>query len=126
MITPTCRLEAPLVAAATSGLSWDIVDAMSTVKELVPSPDGMAAEPLAAGADEDVAGAEDDEGAEADEEDDVEDDEQPAATTAAPAARATQPTRLRGLNVPWPCGREGTPGSRRLYRCVAMATPPLG
>jgi hypothetical protein len=27
-------------------LNWDIVDAMSTVKELVLSPDGIAAEPL--------------------------------------------------------------------------------
>ena len=51
-ITPTCRLLAPLVPAAASGLNWDIVDAMSTVKELMLSPDGTVAEPLAAGADE--------------------------------------------------------------------------
>src|SRR5580692_5181345 len=51
-ITPTCRLDAPLVAAAVSGLSVDIADATSTVKELVPSPAGIAAEPLAAAVDE--------------------------------------------------------------------------
>jgi hypothetical protein len=102
MITPTCRLEAPLVAAAVSGLSWDIVDAMSTVKELVPRPGGIAAEPLLAGLDEVAADAEVDEDAAADdeEEEDVEEDEQPAATTAATAARATQPSRGRGLNAP--------------------------
>src|SRR5215472_10843398 len=72
-ITPTCRLAAPLVAAAVSGLSWDIVDAMSTVKELVPSPDGTVAEPLPAALDEDAAVGG---GAEADVD---EDDEQPAA-----------------------------------------------
>src|SRR5215472_14802864 len=83
-ITPTWRLEAPLVAAAVSGLSWDIVEAMSTVKELVPSPDGIAAELLDGGAGEDAAGAEDAEDAEdagAEDEDDV-DEEQPAATKA--------------------------------------------
>jgi hypothetical protein len=103
-------------------LSWDIDDAMSTVKELVPSPDGIAAEPLAAALDDVAADAEVDAGADADDEDEVEDDEQPAATTAATAARATQPSRGRGLNVPWPCAREG----RCLYRCIAIATPPLG
>src|SRR5579863_10212318 len=104
MITPTCRLEAPLVAAAVSGLSWDMVDAMSTVKELVPRPAGIAAEPLLAGLDEVAEVAEVDEDAaaddEEDEEEDVEDDEQPAATMAATAARATQPSRGRGLNAP--------------------------
>jgi hypothetical protein len=91
---------------------------MSTVKELVPSPDGTAAAPLAAALDEVAADAEVDAGADADEDDDEddEDDEQPAATTAATAARATQPSRGRGLNVPWP----------RLYRCIAIAAPPLG
>jgi hypothetical protein len=82
-------------------LSWDIVDAMSTVKELTPSPDGTAAGldevPVLA---EDAAG---DEGAEAV---DV-DDEQPAATMAAAAATATKPNLGSGLNVPWPCEREG-------------------
>ena len=115
MITPTCRLEAPLVAAAVSGLSWDIVEAMSTVKELVLSPDGIAAEPVAA-LEEDVADADDDEVADDDvaaEVEDVEDDEQPAATTAVTAARVTQPSRGRDLEVP-------------LYRCTAITTPPLG
>src|SRR5579863_8951840 len=107
MITPTCRLAAPLVAAAVSGLSWDIVDAMSTVKELVPSPDGIVAEPLLAGLDEVAADAEVEAGADADGEDEVDDDEQPAATTAATAARATQPSRGSGLNVPWRGEREG-------------------
>jgi hypothetical protein len=102
-------------------LSWDIVDAMSTVKELVPSPDGIVPEPLAAALDDVAADAEVDAGAGADDEDEVEDDEQPAATKAT-AARPAQPIRGRGLNGPWPCAREG----RRLYRCIAMATPPLG
>jgi len=74
---------------------------MSTVKELMLSPDGIVAEPLVAGLDEAAADAEAAEDAE-----DV-DDEQPAATTAAAAARTTQPSRGRGLNVPWPCEREG-------------------
>jgi hypothetical protein len=96
-------------------LSCDIVDAMSTVKELVPSPAGIAAEPPLAALGEDAAL--EDAGAEAGADDDEEEDEeQPAATRAAPAARATQPSRGRGLNVPWPC----------LYRCIAIATPPLG
>jgi hypothetical protein len=87
-------------------LSWDIVDAMSTVKELTPSPAGTAAAPPAVGLDEVPALAEDaagDEGAEAV---DV-DDEQPAATMAAAAATATKPNLGSGLNVPWPCEREG-------------------
>jgi hypothetical protein len=76
---------------------------MSTVKELVPRPAGIAAEPLLAGLDEVAADAEVDEDAAADDEedeDDVEEDEQPAATTAATAASATQPSRGRGLNAP--------------------------
>jgi hypothetical protein len=105
-------------------LSWDIVDAMSTVKELVLSPDGTVAE-LAAG-DEDVAGAVV-AGADAlDDVDEVEefvDDEQPAAAKAAIAARATQLSRGRGLNVPWPCAREG---HSPCLLCIAIATPPLG
>src|SRR6516162_3582380 len=40
-ITPTCRVFAPFVANSVSGLNWDIVDAMSTVKELMLSPDGI-------------------------------------------------------------------------------------
>ena len=59
-----------MAAAAVSGLSWDIVDAMSTVKEPVPSPGGIVFEPLLAALDED----------EDEDEDDVADDEQPAAT----------------------------------------------
>ena len=43
---------APLVAAAVSPLNCDIVDAMSTVKELMLSPEGIVAEPLVAGLDE--------------------------------------------------------------------------
>jgi hypothetical protein len=73
---------------------------MSTVKELVLRPAGIAAEPLLAGLDEVAADAEVDEDAAADGEEDVEDDEQPAATTAATAASATQPSRGRGLNAP--------------------------
>jgi hypothetical protein len=103
-ITPTWRLEAPLVAAAVSPLNWDIVDAMSTVKELMPSPEGTVAEPLVAGLDEvpaldEVAGADED----------VVDDEQPAATIATTATAATPPNRGRDLNGPWPCGRGGRP-----------------
>jgi hypothetical protein len=67
-------------------LNWDIVDAMSTVKELMPSPAGTVAE-----ADED-AGADDDGVDEVDG-----DDEQPAAIRAATPATATQPNRGRGL-----------------------------
>jgi hypothetical protein len=36
-------------------LSWDIVDAMSTVKELTPSPEGTPAAALVAGAADDEA-----------------------------------------------------------------------
>jgi hypothetical protein len=85
-------------------LSVDIVDAMSTVKELTPSPDGTAAAALDAGAadDEAAAGAED-EGA-VDDVDDV-DDEQPAAIRALPAARATQPSPLLLTSIPYPFHR---------------------
>jgi hypothetical protein len=65
---------------------------MSTVKELVLSPVGTVAEPLV---------EEDDEDDEDDGVDEVdEDDEQAAAVTATAAASATQPSRVRGLNVP--------------------------
>jgi hypothetical protein len=80
-------------------LNWDIVDAMSTVKELTLRPDGTVAD---AGTAEDVAAdAEADEDA-ADAEvagADVvdEDDEQPAAIRAATPATATQPNRESGL-----------------------------
>jgi hypothetical protein len=77
-------------------LNWDIVDEMSTVKELMLSPDGTVAEPLVAGLDEVPALGED----AADAEVVDEDDEQPAATMAATAATATQPNRGSDLNVP--------------------------
>jgi hypothetical protein len=86
-------------------LSWDIVDAMSVEKELMLSPEGTVAEPLAAGADEvaaDDAGAVD-AGAVVVEDD----DEQPAATMATTAAAATKPTL--GRDLPWPCERECHP-----------------
>jgi hypothetical protein len=89
------------------------------VKELTPRPAGIAAEPLVAALDEDAADAEVAAGADAADEEDEVDDEQPAATTAATAARATQLSRGRGLHVLWPA-------SRRRYRCIAIATPPLG
>src|SRR5215469_9499962 len=75
-ITPTCRLLAPLVANWVSGLSLFIVDAMSTLKELVLSPAGIVFEPLAVGGVVDEA-----------------DDPQPAAARPRTAARPTQPTR---------------------------------
>jgi hypothetical protein len=71
-------------------LNWDIVDVMSTVKELMPSPAGTVAEAdVDGGADVDD-GADEDGGAD-------EDDEQPAAIRAATAATATQPNREMGL-----------------------------
>jgi hypothetical protein len=100
-------LLAPLVAAAANDLNWDIVDEMSTVKELMLSPDGTVAEPLVAGLDEVPALGED--AADAEVVEVGEDDEQPAAITAATAATATQPNRGTDLNVPWPCERGGRP-----------------
>jgi hypothetical protein len=76
-------------------LSWDIVDAMSVVKESAVSPAGT---PDAAGADED--GGADEAAADAEEVGaDVvdDDDEQPAAIRAATPATATQPKRESGL-----------------------------
>ncbi len=72
-ITPTCRLLAPLVANWASGLSVDIVDARSTLNELVLSPFGIVFEPV------DVL---------------VDGDDDPQAATArlTTAARLTQPT----------------------------------
>jgi hypothetical protein len=101
-------------------LSWDIVDAMSVVKELVLSPAGIVAEPLVAGLDEVPALAEDAADAEVDEGAEVvdEDDEQPAATMAATAATATQPNLGRGLNVPWPCERECHPPCPLVRRSI--------
>src|SRR5579863_3482972 len=82
-ITPTCRLLTPLVANSVSGLSLAIVDAMSTLKELVVSPAGILFEPsdVVVGVDED-------------------DDPQPAAIRPAAAARLTQPTRPRRPFLP--------------------------
>jgi hypothetical protein len=101
-------------------LSWDIVDAMSTVKELVLSPAGTEAEPLVAGLDEVPALAEAAADAEVDEDAEVvdEDDEQPAATMAAAAATATKPNLGSGLNVPWPCERERHPPCPLLPRSI--------
>jgi hypothetical protein len=87
-------------------LNWDIVDAMSTVKELMLSPAGTVAEPLEAGLDE-VAAA--DAGAVVEAEVVVDEDEQPAATMATTAATATQANLGSGLNVPWPSERECHP-----------------
>jgi hypothetical protein len=92
-------------------LSWDIVDAMSTVKELTPSPEGTVPEPPVAGLDE----VPEDAGAVAVDE---EDDEHPAATMAAVAATATKPNLGSGLNVPWPCERERHPPCPLLRRSI--------
>jgi len=93
-ITPTCKLEAPLVAAAVSDLSWDIVDAMSTVKELVLSPGGIVVDPLAAAGDElaapDELGAA---AAELDELDEVDELQAAAARATTAATIATDPDR---------------------------------
>src|SRR5258708_825167 len=78
-ITPTCKVLAPLVANCVSGLNWDIVDAMSTLKELMLSPFGIVFEPL----DVDVDGA---------------DDPQAAAVMLTTAARPTQPTPRKRRN----------------------------
>jgi hypothetical protein len=92
-------------------LSWDIVDAMSVVKELMLSPAGTVAEPLVAGLEVPAlaeaaadAGADEDAGAEVV---DV-DDEQPAATMAVTAATATQPNLGREL-PPCPLLRRSIP-----------------
>jgi len=79
---------------------------MSTLKELMLSPAGTAAEPLEAGADV-VAAA--DAGAVVDAGVVDEDDEQPAATMATIAATATKPSFGSDLDVPWPCERECHP-----------------
>src|SRR5271165_5772622 len=74
-ITPTCRVLAPFVANSVSGLNEPIVDARSTVKELMLSPLGIVFEPL---------GAPDD--------DDGEDEPQAAATRLTTAARLIHTT----------------------------------
>jgi hypothetical protein len=66
-----------LVANSVRGLNWDIVDAMSTVKELMLSPAGIVFEPLDAVVPD---------------EDDDDDDEQPAAAMATTAS-PTRPAR---------------------------------
>jgi hypothetical protein len=92
-------------------LSWDIVDAMSTVKELMLSPDGTVAEAalLDDGAAADEAGVD----AAADElDDELDDDEQPAAVRAtATAATPAKPSGRRRLDVPRPCEWEDRPPS---------------
>ena len=88
--TPIWR---PDPADPVSPLNVDIVDAMSTVKELTLSPEGTVAEPLVAALDEVPALAEVDAGAVVVDED----DEQPAATMAAAAATATRPNRDREI-----------------------------
>jgi hypothetical protein len=90
-------------------LSWDIVDAMSVVKELTPRPAGTVPEPL-----DEVPALAEDAGAVAL---DVE-DEHPAATMAAAAATATKPNLGSGLNVPWPCERERHPPCPLLRRSI--------
>src|SRR5258708_11941466 len=93
-ITPTCRLLAPLVANWVSGLSLDIVAAMSTLKELVLSPAGIVFE--APVVDDFVRGV---------------DDPQPPAARPMTAARPTQPTRLERRNRPPPSRPGGSPPS---------------
>jgi hypothetical protein len=95
-------------------LSWDIVDAMSVVKELTLRPAGTVPEPLVAGLDEVPALAEEAGVVAVDEED----DEHPAATMAAAAATATKPNLGSGLNVPWPCERERHPPCPLLRRSI--------
>jgi len=106
--TPTWRLLAPLVPAAASDLNWSIVDAMSTVKELMLSPAGTVAEPLDAGVDElaevDVDGVLED--------DELLDDEHPAAakeTSAAVSPTHPSPRTPRDLRLP--CEWEDRPPS---------------
>jgi hypothetical protein len=83
---------------------------MLTVKEPTLSPAGIVAELLLAVPDEDAELVDD----ELDEADEL----QAAAVKVRIAARATQPSRGRGPL--------GTLASRRLYRCIAIATPPFG
>jgi hypothetical protein len=89
-------------------LNWSIVDAMSTVKELMLSPAGTVAEPLDAGVDElaevDVDGVLED--------DELLDDEHPAAakeTSAAVSPTHPSPRTPRDLRLP--CEWEDRPPS---------------
>ncbi len=77
---------------------------MSTVKELMLSPEGIVAEPLVAGLDE-VPALDEDAGVDVVDED----DEQPAATMAVTAATATKPNRGANLDRPWPSELEDRP-----------------
>jgi len=93
-------------------LNWDIVDAMFTVKELMLSPDGTAAEPVDAVADEAaVVGAADEAAVVGVVDEVVElDDEQPAAVRATTAAVSpTQPSWRRPRNAASPCEWECRP-----------------
>jgi hypothetical protein len=92
-----------------------MVDAMSTLNELMLSPEGTVPEPLA-GADvvaADDAGAVDAGAVVVDD-----DEEQPAATMATTAAAATQPTLCSDLTLPWPCERECHPPVPLLRRRI--------
>jgi hypothetical protein len=89
-------------------LNFDIVDAMSTVKESLFSPAGTVAEPLAAPA------------AELDELDELDELEQPAAIRARTAAAATQPSRGKRRNLPSPCERESRPPSLLLPSAIPI------
>jgi hypothetical protein len=84
-------------------LNWDIVDAMSTVKELMLSPDGIVLEPLEVVVDDD---------------DDDDDDEQPADARATTAS-VTRLTRRKRRNVPWPREWEGRPPSLLLPSLIS-------
>jgi hypothetical protein len=89
-------------------LNWDIVDEMSTEKELMLSPDGTVAEPLDAGADE--AGAAPDElAAGAAAFDEVDELQAAAARATTAAAIATDPDRRKRRNVAPPCRPECGP-----------------
>src|ERR1700722_7295155 len=106
--TPPWRLLAPLVPAAASDLNWSIVDAMSTVKELMLSPAGTVAEPLDADVDElaevDVDGVLED--------DELLDDEHPAAAKETSAAVSpTQPSPRMPRDLRLPCEWEDRPPS---------------
>jgi hypothetical protein len=82
-------------------LNWDIVEAMSTVKELMLSPAGIVFEPLVAGVDEvDATGVDVDVDVDVDEDVD-DDDEQPAAARAiASDPMASQLSRLKRRPTP--------------------------
>jgi hypothetical protein len=100
-------------------LSWDIVEAMSTVNELMLSPEGTVAELVVAGlvaADDDGAAGVDEDAGGAEVVD--EDDEQPAATMAVTAATVTRPNLGRDLYLPWPCERECHPPCSLLRRSI--------